>query len=119
MARLKKRILLIDADEDRMGILSYVLTQHGFFVIRSSYDDAARSTFVWGPDVTVARMDDKRMMVNSGPGGHMYGHPMILAANTPPLVLIGYLKDFAATKRGPRKSIQSVPAAAEGLERTA
>lgn len=104
--RPKRRILLIDTDEDRMGVLSYVLAQHGYFTIRTAPGPTAAGAIrCWEPNALVRRWQDGRITLKKP----SEAHTETVAADTPNLILLDRIKFFCARKRGPkpgRKPVQ-------------
>ena len=117
----KKRILLVDSDEARMGVRSFVLLQHGYAVVKAENRRGALSRLARGCfEAAIVRILDADLMDRLTTAGcnvlllATAAEGVDLAAHAacwmPPtattLELLEGLRVIAARRRGPRKGAQ-------------
>jgi CheY-like chemotaxis protein len=139
--RPKKRILLIDTNEDRQAVLRFLFVTHAYHVISAGSADEARQLIATeDPELIVCAyplagadadtlLDQLRQVIpftpslllyqGKGPGPQLGKADAVVPQSISRVELLERTKLMSARKRGPRKQVASISVADLAARRTA
>lgn len=108
--RPKKRIILIDADENRRSILAFTLATHGYLVVTEGPCELVISQWphVAGLIETAKLHMSPSLLLSAESGQKLLDVPCThRLANLDPFIVLEAVAMASARKRGPKKQIAS------------